>query len=157
MDFQVNMVNARHTKTLPGCKTDVLECRWLQRLHTFGLLNNSFRPADEILVLRTYPRQRRENLLPAGSTCIQHMQTTLRQMNVRLANVISDISGVTGMAILRSIVAGERDLERLSALKHNRVRASQKEIARTPKGNWHEELLFVLERSLGFTTSTFAR
>ena len=145
--FQVNVVNARHTKTLPGRKTDVLECQWLQKLHTFGLLNNSFRPAEEIQVLRTYLRQR-ENLVAAGSTCIQHMQKTLTQMNVQLANVISDISGVTGMAILRAIVAGERNPERLSALKHNRVRASREEIARSLEGNWREELLFVLEQSL---------
>jgi transposase len=145
--FQVNVVNARHTKTLPGRKTDVLECQWLQKLHTFGLLNNSFRPAEEIQVLRTYLRQR-ENLVAAASTCIQHMQKTLTLMNVQLANVISDISGVTGMAILRAIVAGERDPHRLSTLKHNRVRASREEIARSLEGNWREELLFVLEQSL---------
>ena len=121
--FQVNVVNARHTKTLPGRKTDMLECQWSQRLHTFGLLNNSFRPTEEIQILRTYLRQR-ETLVAAGSTCIQHMQKTLTQMNVQLANVISDISGVTGMVILRAIVAAERDPVRLSTLKHNRVRAS---------------------------------
>src|ERR1700733_5007280 len=145
--LQVNVVNARHTKTLPGRKTDVLECQWLQKLHTFGLLNNSFRPTEEIQILRTYLRQR-ENLVAAGSTCIQHMQNTLTQMNVQLANVISDISGVTGMVILRTIVAGERDPVRLSTLKHNRVRASRREIARSLEGNWREELLFVLEQSL---------
>jgi transposase len=84
----------------------------------------------------------------ASSTCIQHMQKTLTQMNVQLANVISDISGVAGMANLRAIVAGERDPERLAALKHNRVRASREEIARSLEGNWREELLFVLEQSL---------
>src|SRR5438477_6403060 len=145
--FQVNVVNARHTKTLPGRKTDVLECQWLQKLHTFGLLNNSFRPPEEIQILRTYLRQR-ENLVTAASTCIQHMQKTLTQMNVQLANVISDISGVTGMAILRAIIAGERDTERLATYKHNRVRASREEIARSLEGNWREELLFVLEQSL---------
>lgn len=145
--FQVNVVNARHTKTLPGRKTDVLECQWLQKLHTFGLLNNSFRPTEEIQVLRTYLRQR-ENLVAAASTCIQHMQKTLTLMNVQLANVISDISGVTGMAILRAIVAGERDPHRLAMFKHNRVRASREEIARSLEGNWREELLFVLEQSL---------
>ncbi len=145
--FQVNVVNARHTKTLPGRKTDMLECQWLQKLHTFGLLNNSFRPAEEIQVMRTYLRQR-ENLVAASSTCIQHMQKTLTQMNVQLANVISDISGATGMAILRAIVAGERDAEKLSALKHALVRASREEIARSLEGNWREELLFVLEQSL---------
>jgi hypothetical protein len=145
--FQVNVVNARPTKTLPGRKTDVLECQWLQKLYTFGLLNNSFRPPEEIQVLRTYLRQR-ENLVTAESTCIQHMQKTLTQMNVQLANVISDISGVTGMAILRAIVAGERDTEKLATYKHNRVRASREEIARSLEGNWREELLFVLEQSL---------
>src|SRR6202451_972222 len=145
--LQVNVVNARHTKTLPGRKTDVLECQWLQKLHTFGLLNNSFRPTEEIQILRTFLR-RRETLVAAGSTCIQHMQKTLTQMNVQLANVISDISGVTGMVILRTIVAGERDPVRLATLKHNRVRASRREIARSLEGNWREELLFVLEQSL---------
>ena len=87
-------------------------------------------------------------LVAAGSTCIQHMQKTLTQVNVQLANVISDISGVTGMVILRAIVAGERDPVRLSTLKHNRVRASRTEIARSLEGNWREELLFVLEQSL---------
>ena len=145
--FQVNVVNARHTKTLPGRKTDVLECQWLQKLHTFGLLNNSFRPAEEIQVLRTYLRQR-ENLVAAASKCIQHMQKALTQMNVQLANVISDISGKTGLAILRAIVAGERDPSKLSSLKHNRIRASREVIAQSLEGNWRGELLFVLEQSL---------
>ena len=94
-----------------------------------------------------YLRQR-ENLVAAGSTCIQHMQKTLTQMNVQLADVISDISGVTGMAILRAIVAGERDTGKLVTYKHHRVRASREEIARSPEGNWREELLVVLEQSL---------
>jgi transposase len=105
--LEVNVVNAHHTKTLPGRKTDVLECQWLQKLHTFGLLNNSFQPAEEIWVLRTYMRQR-EKLVAGASTCIQHIQKALTEMNIQLANVISDISGMTGMAILRAIVSGER-------------------------------------------------
>jgi hypothetical protein len=145
--FQVNVVNARHTKTLPGRKTDVLECQWLQKLHTFGLLNNSFRPAEEIQVLRTFLRQR-ENLVAAASKCIQHMQKALTQMNVQLANVISDISGKTGLAILRAIVAGERDPTKCSSLKHNRIRASREAIAQSLDGNWRGELVFVLEQSL---------
>jgi len=145
--LQVNVVNARHTKTLPGRKTDVLECQWLQKLHTFGLLNNSFRPAEDIRVLRTYLRQR-ENLVAAASKCIQHMQKALTQMNLQLANVISDISGATGMAILRAIVAGERDPGRLSTLKNNRIRASREEIAQSLEGDWRNEQLFVLEQSL---------
>jgi transposase len=145
--FQVNVVNARHTKTLPGRKTDVLECQWLQKLHTFGLLNNSFRPAAEIRVLRTYLRQR-ENLVAAASKCIQHMQKTLTQMNVQLANVISDISGATGMAILRAIVAGERDPDKLASRKNSLIRATRAEIAQSLEGDWREELLFVLQQSL---------
>jgi transposase len=145
--FQVNVVNARHTKTLPGRKTDVLECQWLQKLHTFGLLNNSFRPAAAIRVLRTYLRQR-ESLVAAASKCIQHMQKTLTQMNVQLANVISDISGATGMAILRAIVAGERDPDKLAGRKNSLIRATRAQIAQSLEGDWREELLFVLEQSL---------
>lgn len=145
--FQVNVVNARHTKTLPGRKTDVLECQWLQKLHTFGLLNNSFRPAAEIRILRTYLRQR-ENLVASASKCIQHMQKTLTQMNVQLANVISDISGATGMAILRAIVAGERNCDKLAGLKNSLIQASRAEIAQSLEGDWREELLFVLQQSL---------
>jgi len=145
--FKVNVVNARHTKTLPGRKTDVLECQWLQKLHTFGLLNNSFRPAEEIRVLRSYMRQR-ENLVTAAGTAIQHMQKALTEMNIQLANVISDISGTTGMKILRDIVAGERDPQKLAMHKHGRIQASRAEIACSLEGTWRAELLFVLEQSL---------
>ena len=145
--FEVNVVNARHTKMLPGRKTDVLECQWLQKLHTFGLLNNSFRPAEEIRVLRSYMRQR-ENLVTAAGTAIQHMQKALTEMNIQLANVISDISGTTGMKILRDIVKGERDPEKLALHKHGRIQASRAEIARSLEGTWRPELLFVLEQSL---------
>jgi len=145
--LQVNVVNAQHTKTLPGRKTDVLECQWLQKLHTFGLLNNSFLPPEKIRVLRTYMRQR-EKLVTAASTAVQHMQKALTEMNVQLANVISDISGLTGMAILRAIVKGERNPDRLASLKHSQIRASSQEIARSLEGHWREEQLFVLEQSL---------
>jgi transposase len=145
--FQVQVVNAQHTKNLPGRKTDVQECQWLQKLHTFGLLNASFRPAEEIGVLRSYLRQR-ENLVAGAGTCVQHMQKALTQMNLQLANVISDITGVTGMAILRAIVDGERDPQRLAALKHKQIRASCQEMARSLEGNWRSELIFVLAQSL---------
>lgn len=145
--FEVNVVNARHTKTLPGRKTDVLECQWLQKLHTFGLLNNSFRPAGEVRVLRSYMRQR-ENLVTAAGTAIQHMQKALTEMNIQLANVISDIGGTTGMKILRDIVKGERDPQKLAMHKHSRIQASRAEIARSLEGTWRPELLFVLEQSL---------
>ena len=145
--LEVNVVNAHHTKTLPGRKTDVLECQWLQKLHTFGLLNNSFQPAEEIWVLRTYMRQR-EKLVAGASTCIQHIQKALTEMNIQLANVISDISGVTGMAIRRAIVSGERNPKALARLKGERIHASREEIAQSLEGNWRPELLFVLEQSL---------
>ena len=146
-DLDVKVVNARYTKTLPGRKTDVLECQWLQKLHTFGLLNNSFLPNEETRVLRTYFRQR-ENLVAAAGTCMQHIQKALTEMNVQLANVLSDLSGATGMAILRALLRGERDPQRLAKLKNQRVQASREEIARSLEGNWREELLFVVEQSL---------
>jgi len=145
--LQVNVVNARHTKTLPGRKSDVQECQWLQKLHTFGLLNNSFRPAEEIRVLRSYMRQR-ENLVTAAGTAIQHMQKMLTEMNIQLANVISEITGTTGMKILRDIVKGERDPQKLAMHKHGRIQATRAEIARSLEGTWRPELLFVLEQSL---------
>lgn len=143
--FQVNVVNARYTKTLPGRKTDVQECQWLQKLHTFGLLNNSFRPPDEIRVLRCYLRQR-ENLVQQAGTCIQQMQKVLTEMNVQLANVISDLSGMTGMAILQAMLDGERNPHKLAALADPHIQASQKEIAQSLEGHWREELLFVLRQ-----------
>ena len=114
--FEVYVVNAKYTQTLPGRKTDVLECPWLQKLHTFGLLNNSFLPPEQIRVLRTYLRQR-ENLVASAATCIQQMQKVLTEMNVQLANVISDLSGTTGMAILKAILSGERDPQRLAWMR----------------------------------------
>jgi transposase len=143
--LQVNVVNARYTKTLPGRKSDVQECQWLQKLHTFGLLNNSFRPPDQIRVLRTYLRQR-ENLVQQVGVCIQQMQKTLTEMNVQLANVISDLSGITGMAIIQAILDGERHPRQLSLLRDPHIKASQEEIVRSLEGNWREELLFVLRQ-----------
>jgi transposase len=145
--LQVHVVNARHTKTLPGRKTDVQECQWLQQLHTFGLLNNSFRPAEQIRVLRSYMRQR-ENLVAAASICIQHMQKALTEMNVQLANVISDLSGTTGMAILHALVKGERDPYALADLRHSLIRASREQIAQSLQGNWRQELIFILRQNL---------
>jgi transposase len=143
--FQVYVVNAKYTKTLPGRKTDVLECQWLQKLHTFGLLNNSFLPPEQIRVLRTYLRQR-ENLVAAAGTCIQQMQKVLTEMNVQLANVLSDLSGTTGMAIMQAILEGQRDPQRLAALADPHVQATRKEIAQSLEGHWREDLLFVLQQ-----------
>jgi hypothetical protein len=145
--LEVYLVNARHTKNLPGRKSDVQESQWLLKLHTYGLLNNSFQPVSEIRVLRTYWRQRGEHVRGAA-TCIQRMQKALTQMNLQLANVISDISGLTGQAIIRAIVAGERNPLKLAALSDPRVHASQEEIAKSLEGNWRPELLFVLQQEV---------
>jgi len=144
--FQVQVVNARYTQTLPGRKSDVQECQWLQKLHTFGLLHNSFRPPEQIRVLRCYLRQR-ENLVQQAGTCIPQMQKVLTEMNLQLANVISDLSGVTGMRILQAILEGERDPYKLAALAAPGIRASRKELAQSLEGHWRQELLFVLQQT----------
>jgi transposase len=145
--FEVYLVNARHTRNLPGRKSDVQESQWLLKLHTYGLLNNSFQPTAEIRVARTYWRQRGEHIHGA-STCIQRMQKVLTQMNVQLANVISDLSGLTGQTIVHAILGGERDAYKLAALSHPQIRASRDEIAKSLEGNWRPELLFVLKQEM---------
>jgi len=145
--LEVYLVNARHTKNLPGRKSDVQESQWLLKLHTYGLLNNSFQPVSEIRMLRTYWRQRGEHVRGAA-TCVQRMQKALTQMNVQLANVISDISGLTGQTIVRAIVAGKRDPRELAALSDPRVQASREEVAKSLEGTWRSELLFVLKQEV---------
>jgi transposase len=151
--FKVLLVNARHTKNLPGRKSDVQESQWLLKLHTYGLLNNSFHPPSDIRVLRTYWRQRAEHAV-GMATCIQRMQKALTQMNIQLANVISDLSGRTGQAIVRAILAGERDAKRLAELKDCRIRATREEVAKSLEGNWRPELLFVLQQQVECMTYT---
>jgi transposase len=143
--FRVYVVNAHHTRMLPGRKTDVHECQWLQKLHTFGLLKDSFRPPEQIRALRCYMRQR-ENLVQQAGTCIQQMQKSLTEMNLQLANVISDLSGMTGMKILQAILDGERDPRKLAALADARIQASREEVAQSLEGHWREECLFVLQQ-----------
>lgn len=143
--LEVYLVNARETKNLPGKKTDVQESQWLMKLHTYGLLRNSFRPAPEIREMRTYWRQRND-LVQSAARHIQRMQKMLTQMNVQLANVISDLSGVTGQAIVQAILAGERDGCKLAALRDGRIRATEEEIARSLEGNWQDDLLFILKQ-----------
>ena len=145
--FEVYLVNTRHTKNLPGRKSDVQESQWLLKLHTYGLLNNSFHPPSAIRTLRTYWRQRAEHV-EAAATCILRMQKALTQMNLQLANVISDLSGVTGQKIVRAIVAGERDPHQLAKLRDARIQASQEEIAKSLEGNWRPELVFVLKQEV---------
>jgi transposase len=127
--FEVFLVNARHTKNLPGRKSDVQESQWLLKLHTYGLLNNSFQPPSDIRVLRTYWRQRAEHAV-GMATCIQRMQKALTQMNIQVANVISDLSGRTGQAIVRAILGGERDPKKLAELIDCRIRATKEEVAK---------------------------
>jgi transposase len=114
--FEVYLVNARETKNLPGRKSDVQESQWLMKLHTYGLLRNSFRPTQEIRTLRTYWRQRND-LVQAAGRHIQRMQKALTQMNIQLANVLSDVSGMTGQAIIEAILAGERDPHKLAEFR----------------------------------------
>lgn len=146
--FRVLLVNARNVKNVSGRKSDVLDCQWLQQLMTFGLLRGAFRPAESVCVLRSLWRQR-GMLLRGQGRQVQHMQKALTQMNIQLANTISDIAGETGQKILRAIVAGERDGAALAKLKHNRIRASKEEIAKSLQGNWRTEHLFALKQALG--------
>ena len=143
--IRVFLVNARDTKNLPGRKTDIQECQWLLKLHVYGLLRNSFRPKEEILRMRTYWRQRQQHTEDAARS-IQHMQKALTQMNVQLANVISDISGATGQAIIGAILEGNRDARQLAKMRDPGVKASEEEIVKSLQGNWREELLFVLKQ-----------
>jgi transposase len=145
--FEVYLVNARHTKNLPGRKSDVQESQWLLKLHTYGLLRNSFHPPAAIRVVRTYWRQRGDHV-HAVSTCIQRMQKALTQMNIQLANVISDLSGWTGQRIVRAILAGERDPDTLAALSHPGIHATRDTIAKSLEGTWQADLLFVLQQEV---------
>jgi transposase len=145
--FKVLLVNARHVKNVSGRKSDVLDCQWLQQLMTYGLLGGAFRPAEQVCVLRALWRQRGA-LLKSQSRDVQHMQKALTQMNVQLANVISDVVGETGQKILRAIVAGERDGRVLGAMKNARIHASVDEIAKSLEGNWRSEHLFALKQAL---------
>jgi len=145
--FQVFWVNARHLKNVPGKKTDVLDCQWIQQLHTFGLLRASFRPAQDMCALRAYVRHR-DNLMRYRSSHIQHMQKALAQMNVQLTLVLSDITGETGMQIIRAIVAGERDPHKLAQFRDVRCAKSEAEIAKALTGNYREEHVFELKQSL---------
>ena len=145
--FTVLLVNARHVKNVSGRKSDVLDCQWLQQLMSFGLLRGAFRPADQVCVLRSLTRQR-TMLLRSQGRFVQHMQKALTQMNIQLANVISDVAGETGQKILRAIVAGERDGLALAKLKNSRIRASVDEIAKSLQGSWRAEHLFALKQAL---------
>src|SRR6266567_2580744 len=143
--LEVYLVNARDTKNLPGRKSDVQESQWLMKLHTYGLLRNSFRPSQEIRVMRTYWRQRNDLVQSAGRHILR-IQKALTQMNLQLANVLTDISGATGQAIIKAILVGEHDPHKLAEFRDPRVKASEEQIAQSLEGNWQPDLLFLLKQ-----------
>ncbi len=145
--FQVILVNARYAKNVPGRKTDVSDAGWLRQLHSYGLLRGSFRPEAEIATLRAYLRQR-ERLVEYSAAHIQHMQKALMEMNLQLHHVVSDITGATGMRIIRAIVAGERDPKVLAAFRDIRCHSSIEVIKAALVGNDRDEHIFALTQSL---------
>jgi transposase len=145
---EVYLVDPRQSRHAPGRpKSDVLDCQWLQRLHSYSLLSASFRPAEEVVVLRGYLRQRQMLLRYAGQH-VQHMQKALEQVNVKLAEVVSDVTGVTGMGIIKAILTGERGPQRLAALRNQKCKRTREEIARALEGSWRVEHQFVLKQAV---------
>jgi transposase len=145
--FEVLLVNARHLKNVPGRKSDVSDCEWIRELHSVGLLRGSFRPTDTIVALRAYLRHR-QTIIESAGTYIQRMQKALVQMNLQLPLVVSDITGVTGLRILRDIVAGHRDPQALAEHRDHRCRASKADIVDALTGHYRPEHLFVLQQNL---------
>jgi transposase len=145
--IEVVLVNARHLRNVRGRKTDVTDCEWLRDLHSVGLLSASFRPAAEIVVLRTYLRQR-ASLVEEAASHIQRMQKSLTQMNLMLHLVLSDITGTSGLKIVRSILDGERDPALLAAHRDHRCKASTQEIIAALTGYYRAEHLFTLKQNL---------
>lgn len=145
--IEVLLVNARQLSNVPGRKTDVIDCQWLQTLHSLGLLRGSFRPRDAVVQLRTLHRQQL-NFVEQRSRCVQWMQKALDQMNVRVHHAVTDITGATGLAIIRSIVDGQRDPAQLAKFRDARCRKSEMEIAEHLRGNWRDDHLFNLTSAL---------
>lgn len=145
--FEVLLVNTRELKSVPGRKSDVQDCQWLQQLHSCGLLRGSFRPDERICALRALHRQK-ELLVEGRSKAVQWMQKALDQMNVQVHRAVTDLTGVTGMAIVRAIVAGERDPARLAAHRDPRCKKSAAEIAQYLTGSWRNEHVFNLKMAL---------
>jgi transposase len=145
--FRVYLVNARHLKNVSGRKTDVLDCQWIQQLHTYGLLSPSFRPPEQIVALRSLVRHR-EMLVQYRSAHVQHMQKALTQMNLRLTNVLTDITGVTGMQIIRAILAGERNPQVLAEYRRPGCKKTVIEIAKSLEGHYKREHLFALKQAV---------
>jgi transposase len=154
--LKVWLVDARQMKYVPGRKSDVQDCQWLQKLMSLGFLRAAWRPGDEVCVVRTIVRQR-EVLLVEQASWVQRMQKALVQMNIQLTEVLSDVMGLTGQAIIRDIVAGQRDPKVLARCRHSRVKASAQEITKALTGNWREEHLFVLAQALAMYDSLAQR
>ena len=147
--FEVILVNGSQVKNVKGKKTDVLDCMWIQKLHSLGLLSGSFLPGDELQKLRTYYNHR-QYLVGQTTRYSNKMQKSMRLMNIRLDVVLNDIMGKSGRAIIQAILSGERDPKRLSTLVNYRVKKSREEIAKSLEGNWREDLLFELKECLFF-------
>jgi len=145
--FEVNLVDAHHVKNIRGRKSDVIDCQWLQQLHAHGLLSSAFRPKNEIVELRSYLRQR-SKLIEEAATHVNRMQKALVQMNLHLNNAISDITGVTGMAIIRAILLGERDSAKLAQMRDPRCRQPIETIEKSLQGNYREDHLFALRQAV---------
>jgi transposase len=145
--FEVFLVNAQHVKNVPGRKSDVSDCQWIQYLHSVGLLKGSFRPPDEICVIRSLWRHR-ESLIHMAAEHTMHMQKALSQMNLQLHHVLSEITGLSGLAILDAILAGERDPVKLATLCNGRVKSPRDKVAKSLEGDYRAEHLFALRQSL---------
>src|SRR5947207_9290691 len=136
--FTVFLVNARHVKNVPGRKSDVSDCQWLQYLHSVGLLRGSFRPEQAVCTVRSILRHR-DSLVQMASSHVQHIQKALDQMNLQLHHVISDITGMTGLAIIEAILAGERNQQTLAKLRDGRTKATESTIAKSLVGHYRRE------------------
>lgn len=147
--FEVLLVDPHKLKNVSGRKTDVLDCQWIQQLHTYGLLSGAFRPSDEVCALRSYVRQR-QMLIRRAADHVQHIQKALTQMNVKLKQVLSDVTGKTGMRIIRAILEGERNPTTLAAFRDGRCRKDEATIAKALEGNWRREHLFALRQAVEF-------
>jgi transposase len=145
--FECLLISSRSLRRVPGRKSDIQDAQWIQTLHSYGLLESSFRPQAELVALRTMLRHRSQ-LLEHRAPHIQHMQKALLQMNVQLSQALSDVTGETGLAIIRAIVSGERDPQRLAALRDRNCKKSAEEIGKALTGTWREEHLFIVKQSL---------
>jgi len=145
--FECHLISSRSLRRVPGRKSDVLDCQWIQTLHSYGLLESSFRPEEDLVALRTLLRHRAQ-LIEHRAPHILHMQKALLQMNIQLSQVLSDVTGLTGQAIIRAIAAGERDPYKLAALRNYRCKKDEAEIAKALTGTWRAEHIFILKQSL---------